>query len=86
MKDQLFGKDLNELKDICQSLALPKYTGRQLAEWLYKKEINSIDAMSNLSKKTRELLNEKFEFGLTEPSRVQESIDGTKKIPFPHPT
>ena len=83
MKDQLFGKDLNELKDICQSLALPKYTGRQLAEWLYKKEINSIDAMSNLSKKTRELLNEKFEFGLTEPSRVQESIDGTKKYLFP---
>ena len=83
MKDQLFGKDLNELQDICQSLGLPKYTGRQLAEWLYKKEVSTIDAMSNLSKKARELLNEKFEFGLTEPSKVQESIDGTKKYLFP---
>jgi 23S rRNA (adenine2503-C2)-methyltransferase len=83
MKDQLFGKDLNELQEICLSLGLPKYAGRQLAEWLYKKEINSIDAMSNLSKKSRELLNDKYEFGLTEPTKVQISIDGTKKYLFP---
>ena len=83
MKDQLFGKDLNELQEICLELGLPKYAGRQLAEWLYKKEINSIDAMSNLSKKSRELLNEKYEFGLTLPSKVQVSIDGTKKYLFP---
>ena len=83
MKDQLFGKDLNELKEISLELGLPVFTGKQIADWLYKKEIGSIDEMSNLSKRARELLNEKYEFGLTTPSKVQVSIDGTKKYLFP---
>ena len=83
MKDQLFGKDLNELQEISLALGLPKFTGKQLADWLYKKEISSIDEMSNLSKKARELLNEKYEFGISAPSKVQVSLDGTKKYLFP---
>lgn len=83
MKDQLFGKDLNELQEISLALGLPKFTGKQLADWLYKKEISSIDEMSNLSKKARDLLNEKYEFGLSAPSKVQVSLDGTKKYLFP---
>jgi 23S rRNA (adenine2503-C2)-methyltransferase len=83
MKDQLFGKDLNELQEISLALGLPKFTGKQLADWLYKKEISSIDEMSNLSKKARELLNEKYEFGLNPSTKVQVSIDGTKKYLFP---
>jgi 23S rRNA (adenine2503-C2)-methyltransferase len=39
--------------------------------------------MTNLSKKARELLNEKYEFGLTPPSKIQTSTDGTKKYLFP---
>ena len=83
MKDQLFGKNLIELQKLSLALGLPKFTGKQLADWLYKKEVSSIDEMSNLSKKARELLNEKYEFGLSAPSKVQVSIDGTKKYLFP---
>jgi len=83
MKDQLFGKDLNELQEISLALGLPKFTGKQLADWLYKKEISSIDEMSNLSKSARELLSEKYEFGISAPSKVQVSLDGTKKYLFP---
>jgi len=83
MKDQLFGKDLNELQEISLALGLPIFTGKQLADWLYKKEISSIDEMSNLSKKARELLNEKYEYGISAPSKVQVSLDGTKKYLFP---
>ncbi len=83
MKDQLFGKDLNELQEISLALGLPKFTGKQLADWLYKKEISTIDEMSNLSKNARELLNEKYEFGISAPSKVQVSLDGTKKYLFP---
>ena len=83
MKDQIFGKDLNELQGISLALGLPKFTGKQLADWLYKKEISSIDEMTNLSKKARDLLNEKYEFGLCAPSKVQVSLDGTKKYLFP---
>ena len=64
-------------------LGLPKFTAKQIADWLYKKDVSSIDEMTNLSKKARELLNEKYEFGLTAPTKVQESIDGTKKYLFP---
>lgn len=83
MKDQLFGKDLIELQQICLELGLPKYTGKQIAEWLYQKEITSIDQMSNLSKKGRELLDERYEIGLMPPTKVQVSLDGTKKYLFP---
>lgn len=83
MKDQLFGKDLNELQEISLALGLPKFTGKQLVDWLYKKEISTIDEMSNLSKSARELLNEKYEFGISAPSKVQVSLDGTKKYLFP---
>lgn len=83
MKESLFGKTLDELTALVVELGLPKFTGKQLAEWLYKKDISSIDEMSNLSKKNREILSSKYEFGLINYTRVQESIDGTKKYLFP---
>lgn len=83
MKECLFGKTLAELQAIVLELRLPKFTAKQIADWLYKKQISSIDEMTNLSKKAREILNESFNFGLTPYQKVQESIDGTKKYLFP---
>ena len=83
MKEPLFGKTLNELQKLVLELNLPKFTAKQITDWLYKKSISSIDEMSNLSKKARELLNENFEFGLTASTKVQVSTDGTKKYLFP---
>jgi len=81
--EALFGKTLDELTALVVELGLPKFTGKQLAEWLYQKDISSIDEMTNLSKKNRELLSSKYEFGLIDSTKVQESIDGTKKYLFP---
>lgn len=78
-KDQLFGKTLAELEALSLQLELPKYASRQIADWLYKKQIRQIDEMSNLSAKTREMLKEKFDLGLSDPVKVEESTDGTKK-------
>ncbi|MBT3385689.1 MAG: 23S rRNA (adenine(2503)-C(2))-methyltransferase RlmN [Prolixibacteraceae bacterium] len=83
MKESLFGKTLPELQNLVAELKLQKFTAKQIAGWLYKKEISSINEMTDLSKKTRESLNEKFEFGLIKPTKVQESNDGTKKYLFP---
>jgi len=82
MKPALFGKTLVELTDVAIELGLPKFTGKQLADWLYHKEIDSIAEMSNLSKKARELLEEHYIFGLHAPAKVQTSSDGTKKYLF----
>jgi 23S rRNA (adenine2503-C2)-methyltransferase len=81
-KQPLFGKTLEELKQVVAALGLPGFTAKQIADWLYKKEISSVDEMTNLSKKARELISEKYEFGLTNPVKVQVSSDGTKKYLF----
>ena len=83
MKQLLFGKTLSELQQIVVDLRLPRFAAGQIADWLYKKQISSIAEMSNLSKKNRELLEEKFETGLTAYTKVQISADGTKKYLFP---
>ena len=82
MKEALFGKTLEELTAIARSLHLPSYTGRQLCEWLYKKDISSIDEMTNLSKKARSQLSSSFIVGLQAPVNVQTSVDGTRKYLF----
>ena len=83
MKEPLFGKTLGELQELVIELGLPKFTAKQIADWLYKKQISSIEEMTNLSKKAREVLSERFEFGLTPYTKVSASIDGTRKYLFP---
>ena len=81
-KKYLFGKKQHELEKIVQQLNLPAYHGRQIAEWLYKKEVSSISEMTNLSKTARTLLSKEYEMGLLKFLTVQESNDGTKKYLF----
>ncbi len=61
---------------------MPLYTARQITDWLYKKRISSIDKMTNISAKNREILQEKFTVGLHAPVYAQTSVDGTKKYLF----
>jgi 23S rRNA (adenine2503-C2)-methyltransferase len=77
-KNHLFGKSLDELKEVVQQLSLPDYAARQLADWLYKKEVTDFDQMSNLPKEARRLLSENYVTGLYDPVKVQTSVDGTK--------
>jgi len=78
-KDILYGKTLNELIAVTRRVGMPGYAAKQIADWLYKKEITSIDVMTNLSKRMRELLSVDYEIGLTDPVSVTESRDGTRK-------
>jgi len=79
----LLGKDLDQLTQIALALGLPRYTGKQLADWLYRKRVKSIGEISNLSKTGRERLGAHFEIGGFAPAQVQQSVDGTKKYLFP---
>lgn len=80
--ESLFGKTLDELKQIVMDLELPAFTAKQIADWLYKKNVKSIDEFSNLSKVARVRLNEKYTLGLTAPIKMQQSVDGTRKYLF----
>ena len=81
-KEILLGKTPEEIQEVVNGLDLPKFTGKQLVDWIYNKRAASFEAMSNLSKKSRELLAERYEVGLTPPLREQTSADGTKKYLF----
>ncbi len=82
-KEALLGKTLTELQEIIVSLGLPRFTAAQIADWIYKKKEGDFENMSNLSKKARELLSEKYCIGSIDHSNVQDSVDGTKKYLFP---
>lgn len=81
-KQALYGKTLDELKDVCSELKLPGFTAKQIAQWLYEKDCKTIEEMTNLSKKNRALLSEKYDIGRMMPLKVQVSVDGTKKYLF----
>ena len=81
-KIPLLGKTLNELTTIVTDLGMPSYTGKQLAEWIYRKRVVTIDAMTNISAKNRTLLQEQYEVGRTQAVDQQVSIDGTIKYLF----
>jgi 23S rRNA (adenine2503-C2)-methyltransferase len=78
-KEPLFGKTLVQLMEVVSQLGMPSFSAKQLADWLYKKEISSIAQMSNISQKHREKLSENYIYGLSDPVKVQTSVDGTKK-------
>ncbi|OFY38384.1 MAG: 23S rRNA (adenine(2503)-C(2))-methyltransferase [Bacteroidetes bacterium GWF2_40_14] len=83
MKKWLLGNSLAELKEITESLFLPSFTAKQLADWLYKKKASDIALMTNLSRQTRERLSEEYEVGGFTAIDTQISSDGTKKYLFP---
>jgi 23S rRNA (adenine2503-C2)-methyltransferase len=81
-REALAGMTLGELKAVVGSLSMPPYTAGQIADWLYKKKIRTIDEMTNISAKNRLLLASQFEVGLKPPAGKKESADGTVKYLF----
>ena len=78
-REFLYGKNFSELQELCTELELPRFVAKQIADWLYRKGVRSIEEMTNLSKGVRATLASRFELGLRAPERVDESADGTKK-------
>lgn len=78
----LFGLTLSQLTALATSEGMPRFTAKQIADWLYRKDVDHIDQMTNLSVKVRNQLMEKYTFGTSKPVRVTESADGTKKYLF----
>ena len=81
-KVNLLGKTLPQLQELCAAEGFPRFTAKQLCDWLYKKRAESIDAMTNLSLAQRARLNEIAYIGREAPVRCQVSRDGIKKYLF----
>lgn len=83
MTKKLLGKTPQELKEIALGLGLPAFTGKQMADWIYKKKIRRVEDMTNLSRAAREKLAAEYEIGIDGYVDVRVSADGTKKYLFP---
>lgn len=81
-KRALLGMTPEELKQIAAEVGIPAFAARQMAQWIYQKGVNSIDAMTNLSKVARERIAENYTVGMTPPLKALHSADGTAKYLF----
>lgn len=73
---------LAQLKDVLVEQGEQGFRAKQIYEWLWKKSAQSFDEMTNLSKKTREVLNETFEIRAVQVEEKQVSADKTIKSSF----
>ena len=71
---------IKELETILSDFELEKYRTKQLFIWLHKNVIGDIDKATNLSKRLRNTLKEKYDFSLPKIYKEYKSkIDDTKK-------
>lgn len=82
-RQPLLGLTPAQLKDVAADCGLRPFAARQIADWLYKKRVESIDSMTNLSLEGRRRLSERYCVGCQEPLSAQRSVDGTVKYLFP---
>ena len=81
-ENYFLGMTLAEIAKEVELLELPKFTAKQIADWIYVKRVTEIDEMTNISVRNRDILKKKFEIGLSLPIQTQVSEDGTQKLLF----
>lgn len=81
-KKRLLGMTLEELRGVATETGLPAYAAKQLADWLYKKKVHSVQDMTNIATAKRALLDEHYEVGMLPPAEQMKSSDGTIKYLF----
>ena len=72
----------SELEQLAESLGAPRYRGRQIATWIYRKAAVDIEAMSDIPKELRQALRERAFVGVPAIERRTPSQDGSEKIVF----
>lgn len=78
----LLGLTLDELQAVALGAGLPRFAGKQLAEWLYVRRATTFDEMTNISLRGREALRAKYTIGRHAPVAEAVSEDGTHKYLF----
>lgn len=81
-KKILLGLNLEELQEIAMKGGMQKFVGKQLADWIYGKKVDSFDRMINISAKNRQWLEDHCEIGRKAPYNKAISSDGTRKYLF----
>lgn len=69
----------DQLRDFFASRGDKAFRGNQVYEWLWNKAAHSFDDMTNISKETRQVLEENFVINHIKVDQMQRSNDGTIK-------
>ncbi len=80
MKTNLRALKLTELERLVRGYGEPSYRGRQLFDWLWKRGVDSLDEMTNLSTGLRERLSEDYSAALPVVVEEARSADGSIKL------
>ncbi|WP_421793859.1 23S rRNA (adenine(2503)-C(2))-methyltransferase RlmN [Hydrocarboniphaga effusa] len=75
----LFGLDREQLRAVFADMGEKPYRADQIMQWIYRRGVDSFDAMSNVSKDLRTRMQERFEIRHPELLAEQLSQDGTRK-------
>lgn len=81
-KVHLLGMTMDDFYGVTGECGLPRFAAKQIADWVYKKRVTSIDEMTNISVPNRKMLSEKYDVGRYNPLEFQQSVDGTVKYLF----
>jgi 23S rRNA (adenine2503-C2)-methyltransferase len=79
----LIGKTQGELQSLVKEEGMSAFTARQIAAWLYRKRVSSIDEMTDISLVHREKLKAIYTVGKSSYAERKKSSDGTVKYLFP---
>src|SRR5438552_10404432 len=71
-----------EIESLVESLGAPRYRGRQIADWIYRKGVTDFACMTNLPRELREALPESASVEVPAVERRTPSQDGSQKFVF----
>lgn len=80
MRKDIKNLSLSELEQVILDFGYQKFHARQLLSWLYKKQTDDFDKMSDLPEKLRSMLKNNFIINSVSLINKLESGDGTKKF------
>lgn len=78
----LYDFNYEQIQELALSKGWKTYRGHQIFQWLYRKRVQDMDEMSDLSKETREILKQEFIISPLTLKDCQISSDGTTKFLF----
>lgn len=79
LRRSLVGLSRDDLKQVLAEAGLEPFRARQLWQWIYWHGVTDFGLMTNIAKKTRELLAEQFVIDRPGIVTEQRSVDGTRK-------
>jgi 23S rRNA (adenine2503-C2)-methyltransferase len=80
MKHNLTDYTLADLTEYFTAVNLPRFSAGQVFDWVYKKRVEEFNKMTNISKQTKEVLQENFSLTHLKLLKREKSSDATEKF------